>query len=158
MIILPADLVASYTAHLQECGLPAATIHEYKKWLRYYLDFRHKYAVQGTEGFRLFLEKLDQKKQTAAQRQAASHAISLYLQMTQRRSGKDAPEKAAVVTKPVNEPRVSAYRDAGYQETSDSPEWDDLLAKLAGEIKVRHYSRKTLKTYALWSRQFQRFL
>ena len=32
------------------------------------------------------------------------------------------------------------------------------MAKMADEIKVRHYSRKTLKTYALWSRQFQRFL
>ncbi|WP_327049807.1 integron integrase [Geotalea daltonii] len=33
-----------------------------------------------------------------------------------------------------------------------------MIGKLADEIKVRHYSRKTLKTYALWSRQFQRFL
>jgi site-specific recombinase XerD len=32
------------------------------------------------------------------------------------------------------------------------------LEVLAAEIKVRHYSRKTLKTYANWSRQFQRFL
>ncbi|HEY6871790.1 MAG TPA: integron integrase [Geobacteraceae bacterium] len=32
------------------------------------------------------------------------------------------------------------------------------MAKLAAEIKVRHYSRKTLQTYAKWSRQFQRFL
>lgn len=29
---------------------------------------------------------------------------------------------------------------------------------MAEEIKVRHYSRKTLQTYALWSRQFQRYL
>ncbi|WP_246545765.1 site-specific integrase [Pelotalea chapellei] len=29
---------------------------------------------------------------------------------------------------------------------------------MANEIKVRHYSRKTLKTYANWSRQFQRLL
>jgi Phage integrase, N-terminal SAM-like domain len=29
---------------------------------------------------------------------------------------------------------------------------------MAAEIKVRHYSRKTLKTYANWSRLFQRFL
>jgi integron integrase len=50
------------------------------------------------------------------------------------------------------------YREAGYQEKSDSPEWDEALAKLAAEIKVRHYSRKTLKTYAKWSRCFQRFL
>jgi site-specific recombinase XerD len=33
-----------------------------------------------------------------------------------------------------------------------------VLEALAAEIKVRHYSRRTLKTYALWSRQFQRFL
>ncbi|HMN13271.1 MAG TPA: integron integrase [Bellilinea sp.] len=32
------------------------------------------------------------------------------------------------------------------------------MAKLAAEIKVRHYSRKTLQTYAKWCRQFQRFL
>lgn len=29
---------------------------------------------------------------------------------------------------------------------------------MAAEIKVRHYSRKTLRTYALWSRNFQKFL
>lgn len=32
-----------------------------------------------------------------------------------------------------------------------------VLAAMAAEIKVRHYSRKTLKTYADWSRLFQRF-
>jgi site-specific recombinase XerD len=41
---------------------------------------------------------------------------------------------------------------------SDSPAWDATLATLAAEIKVRHYSRKTLQTYAKWARQFQRFL
>ena len=52
----------------------------------------------------------------------------------------------------------SQYCAAGYEEKSDSPEWDLVLAKLAAEIKVRHYSRKTLKTYAQWARKFQRFL
>lgn len=55
-------------------------------------------------------------------------------------------------------PRLSQYSDAGYQVKSDSPEWDEVLETLAAEIKVRHYSRKTLRTYALWSRKFQRFL
>jgi len=52
----------------------------------------------------------------------------------------------------------SFYSEVGYQEKSDSPEWDGVLATMAAEIKVRHYSRKTLKTYANWSRKFQRFL
>ena len=54
--------------------------------------------------------------------------------------------------------RRSQYTDAGYQEKSASPEWDKVLESMAAEIKVRHYSRKTLKTYALWSRNFQQFL
>lgn len=32
------------------------------------------------------------------------------------------------------------------------------IDKLADEIKTRHYSRKTLKTYADWSRKFQSYL
>ncbi len=47
---------------------------------------------------------------------------------------------------------------AGYQEKSTSPDWDKVLETMTEEIKVRHYSRKTLQTYALWSRNFQRFL
>ena len=54
--------------------------------------------------------------------------------------------------------RTSNYMEAGYAVKSDSPEWDAALERLAEEIKVRHYSRKTLKAYATWSRQFQHFL
>ncbi|MEA5114997.1 MAG: integron integrase [Geobacteraceae bacterium] len=54
--------------------------------------------------------------------------------------------------------RKSQFTVSGYQEKSASPEWDKVLETMATEIKVRHYSRKTLKTYALWSRNFQRFL
>ena len=43
-------------------------------------------------------------------------------------------------------------------EKSKSPAWDQAIDKLAAEIKTRHYSRKTLKTYADWARNFQRYL
>ncbi|MCL7488944.1 MAG: site-specific integrase [Desulfobulbaceae bacterium] len=39
-----------------------------------------------------------------------------------------------------------------------SPAWDQAIEKLDAEIKIRHYSRKTLQTYANWARKFQRFL
>jgi integron integrase len=39
-----------------------------------------------------------------------------------------------------------------------SPAWDGIIEKLAAEIKTRHYSRKTLKAYADWSRKFQIYL
>ena len=43
-------------------------------------------------------------------------------------------------------------------ERSKSPAWDRAVDELASEIKTRHYSRKTLKTYAGWARKFQRYL
>ncbi len=43
-------------------------------------------------------------------------------------------------------------------EKSGSPEWDAIIDKLADEITTRHYSRKTLKTYADWNRKFQSYL
>jgi len=43
-------------------------------------------------------------------------------------------------------------------EKSKSPAWDHAIEKLTTEIKTRHYSRKTLKTYADWGRKFQRYL
>ena len=37
-------------------------------------------------------------------------------------------------------------------------DWDTIIDSLAAEITTRHYSRKTLKAYADWSRKFQGFL
>jgi integron integrase len=150
--------------------------------LRYFYDFYTKYldTDDKPEKVRLFLEKLRSKKQTPAQCQQAAHAISLYFEI---QSMEKQPVKSAVgpnsephqivenestqvfkepfmpsTSIPAFVPRQSQYSVAGYQEKSSSPEWDELIDKLADEIKVRHYSRKTLKTYAHWSRQFQRFL
>ncbi|MFZ3207313.1 MAG: site-specific integrase, partial [Geobacteraceae bacterium] len=176
--------------------IPVDRFTEYKKWLRYYLDFCDKYPVPDvkSERVRLFCDKLKGKNQTEEQLKRAAHAVSLYFEILKhngtstRSSGSgfvstglsDRTMNEAEVSKPtqpgpqaasevnyVSEAtpryvafpsRRSQYYETGYQEKSDSPEWDDVLAKLAGEIKVRHYSRNTLKTYALWSRQFQRFL
>ena len=130
--------------------------------------------TRKSEQIRLFCEKLRAKSQSESQCRLATHAVSLFFEMRHDKLSAnpdvvDSPEEKSVVdiATRVNEPAEtwltvsrgsSGYTEAGYQERSDSPEWDELLAMLASEIKVRHYSRKTLKTYANWSRQFQRFL
>ncbi|HSR36112.1 MAG TPA: integron integrase, partial [Desulfurivibrionaceae bacterium] len=79
----------------------------------------------------------------------------------QTSSAEESPVRQDVVSvtaAPLRFGRNSFYNVPGYQEKTDSPEWDEVIGRLADEIKVRHYSRKTLKTYAHWSRQFQRFL
>ena len=178
--------------------MPLSSHAEYKKWLRFYLDFCDKYPVpeSKSERVRLFTDKLKEKKQSLALRQRAANAVSLYFQMEKnetpvRRENSsslngDEPaelnsmeqspppaEPAVAHQQPQAVPqhstqaprqlfrtitRTSNYNEAGYQEKTDSPEWDAALSAMADEISVRHYSRKTLKTYANWSRQFQRFL
>jgi hypothetical protein len=55
----------------------------YKKWLRYYLDFCHKYAFEPTDrwSFPAFQEKLRAKNQSESQCQQAHHAVALYYEM-----------------------------------------------------------------------------
>jgi integron integrase len=50
------------------------------------------------------------------------------------------------------------YDEMRFRERTQSSEWDAVVEKLEGEIKARHYSRKTLIAYANWSRKFQSYL
>ncbi|MBI1987083.1 MAG: phage integrase N-terminal SAM-like domain-containing protein [Nitrospinae bacterium] len=55
----------------------------YAKWLRYYLDFCHKYHFPPQQRGSLapFLQKLEEKNQTKAQRQQASDGITRYYEL-----------------------------------------------------------------------------
>ena len=183
MIPVPYTVMNDYVAILTRSEIPPANIENYKKWLRYFYDFSVNYldTDEKAQKVKLFLEKLQSKKQTPAQCQQAAHAISLYFEMQSqemqrvRSLDEQIKEKTPLVEHlsvpalspkasaqtahiPVFKQRQSQYSEAGYQEKSDSPEWDLVLEAMATEIKVRHYSRKTLQTYANWSRNFQRFL
>ena len=171
MILLPSHLVMRYQAYCRVYGIMAAERADYVKWLRFFLVFSEKYQVTGEAEVRIrrFLDKLQEKQQSEEKRPRAYHAISLYFKMLQENhggqqsaiSGSQSSEQqiresdtAKAVQPSVNKARKSYYSEAGYQEQSSLPEWDEAIAKMAAEIKVRHYSRKTLKTYALWSREF----
>ena len=182
MITISNSVFDNYVEALKKREIPPALYADYKKWLRYYLDFCAKYVVTIDKSERLgqFLEKLRTKKQTEEQCRQAALAVSLYFDTQSQVNHRDKPVNESgqihstaaspAQANPASMPsapkqyqsyvrqRQSQYSVAGYEEKSDSPEWDKLIEKLAEEIKVRHYSRNTLKTYAHWSRQFQRFL
>jgi hypothetical protein len=179
MIPVPLSVMNDYVAILRDREISSGHIEYYKKWLQYFYDFSARYlnTDDKAEKVKLFLEKLRSKQQTPAQCQQAAHAISLYFKMQSQCTPENMTDgKSALQQNPIKEqelstplPRLpsanvfsalsfrehpSQYSAAGYDEKSDSPEWDEVLVKMADEIKVRHYSRKTLQTYALWSRQF----
>jgi integron integrase len=167
MISLPPHLFNQYRSFCSRNGIEDDALADYMKWLRYFLDFCEKYQVGGDEAERTrkFQEKLRQKGQSEDRREQAERALTLYFAMIRTGGEVRLPidnSSAIASPQPRAEPtgtsRPVQYIAAGYQETSDSPEWDEVMAKLADEIKVRHYSRKTLQAYAKWSRGFQRFL
>ena len=190
---VPSDILTQFEAVLKKGTVPYSSHKEYKKWLRYYLDFCGKYPLpdSNSERVKLFIDKLRQKKQTPKKQEQAAHAVSLFFEV-QRKLADETPatrlntETTVKATSPstpfikgessnnlpraedellqttssfIAEPQQPKYAaKAEYAEKSVSPEWDTVIANLADEIKTRHYSRKTLKTYALWARQYQRFL
>ncbi|MDD2502214.1 MAG: integron integrase [Geobacter sp.] len=171
MIDFPKELFSRYLKLLEKRGVPAANFSECIKWSRYFLDYCNKYPVPGTpmEQLPLFIEKLKAKKQSELACRQAAYAVSVFIEVQKldlvpQQQSEAVSQKRTAVSADSAEPPVtpkkyaSQYVEAGYQEKSDSQEWDAVLKTMADEIKVRHYSRKTLKTYANWSRKFQYFL
>jgi len=91
---IPSDIFIQFEAVLKKKAVPVARHADYRKWLRYYLDFRSKYSLPDSksEHVRLFIEKLRKKNQTPAQQKQAAHALSLYFEML------NAETKAATIS------------------------------------------------------------
>ena len=66
MLLIPNAIFTEDVTHLNKREIAVGHFAEYKKWLRYYLDFCDKYPVPDgkSEWVRLFMEKLRDKKQT----------------------------------------------------------------------------------------------
>ena len=88
MISVPADILARFQISLDQ--KPVSTRYQvyYKKWLRFYWDFCHKYqhSVSKPESLTPFLEKLRSKKQKDYQIRQATDAISLYYEIVKEKS------------------------------------------------------------------------
>ena len=82
MMTIPQDVLAQFEDVLKQRAVPVASHADYRKWLRYFLDFRSKYPLPDSrsEQVRLFIEKLRAKKQTPKQQNQAAHAVSLFFE------------------------------------------------------------------------------
>jgi integron integrase len=222
MLSVPVALQAKFEECLIARDIPTNTRAFYKRWLRFYLDFCHKYhaAPNRQESLSPFLQKLQEKKLPKWQQGQASHAVSLYYEVLQagdrnnrpsprpsptRREGVEAhsdqlprEKEGAARPGPLSMQREGASgaqvrstgKSAYHGGTSENPvnisgeaspqpdthpqpshpaaiankpvspagaSWKTEFTRLTEEIRVRHYSPKTLKTYLLWLRKFQAF-
>ncbi len=78
MIRIPTEIMKSFVALLGERGTDKGLYINYQKWLRYYLDFCHKYHFSGKDKDSLnqFMKKLHEKNQTVDQQKQAADAIT----------------------------------------------------------------------------------
>lgn len=168
---IPAALSHQYTMLLNETEIPDRYHQHYLKWLRYYLDFCHKYQVDDSTPRSLphFIEKLKEKRQTEASQKQAHSAIRLYYTIIQSLHSKPhySPYVITESYKTVKEPmhRFSVPVVNNEPSTSNlgasknnSEKWQSALVAITNEIKIRHYSPKTLKAYTLWAQKMRAFL
>ncbi len=66
---IPRDILTQYEAVLKKRAVTVSRHADYRKWLRYYIDFRGKYALPDSKSdqVRLYIEKLQEKNQTPEQ-------------------------------------------------------------------------------------------
>jgi integrase len=85
MLPIPDTVLTRCDAVLDKRAVAPALRADFKKWLRYFLDFRSKYPVPDirSDQVRLFIDKLREKGQTKAQQEQAAYAVSLYFESQQ---------------------------------------------------------------------------
>ena len=73
---VPFDIRALFDAVLKQRNVPLFARAEYRKWVRYFLDFRGKHQLpeDKAEQVKLFADKLRSKSQTAVQIEQATVA------------------------------------------------------------------------------------
>ena len=83
---VPNPILKSFEAILEKRAISPLERANYKKWLRYFLDFCAKYPVPEAppDRVRLFIDKLREKKQTPFQQDQVAHAVSLYFEMLRK--------------------------------------------------------------------------
>jgi hypothetical protein len=82
---IPSNVRTAVETRLRQKGVTPNTQAAYLKWLRYYLDFCHKYHFpqKQQESLPHFLKKLQEKRQTESQREQAAEAIGVYYEVVE---------------------------------------------------------------------------
>jgi len=148
MQLIPEKLKNSFLQLLIDHHVPEPELARYQKWLRFYLDFCQKYGLSSRciETLKLFLQKLQDRSQNDQQLEQARKAVSFYFKLFNNiLQYNDANTKISDV--------VSLDSDLSF-----SKQWQMMYTDLNREIKVRHYSHNTYKTYAHWLSKFQAYV
>jgi len=167
MLTIPESKRATFVSALEEKEIPRENRGYYLKWVRFFLDFCHKYGFddRSRESLAPFIKKIQQKGQTSEQQKQASQSILFYLSLTlgDFKHQKEVGSIESIPNSPFLGENVLELQDTF--SVASNPEnsyknngWNDALNDLRTTIKTRRYSPKTLRAYVGWIRKFQGFL
>jgi hypothetical protein len=125
---VPPEVWANFERRLDGMRVPPPQRPDYRKWVRFYFDFCHKYGHStGAPASRgPFLAKLASKNQSVAQRSQASAAVGLLLQLAPEPGATRPPPPATPAGSPRaplnSQPAVlSGYGDRGLRARAHVP-------------------------------------
>ena len=80
LLQISQEIYNNFNLLLNNRNIPNNEQYDFRKWLRYYLDFCKKYnhSESKKENLPLFIKKLQEKHQSSNQQKQASYAITLY--------------------------------------------------------------------------------
>ena len=168
---IPAHDHAEFRAALDAKRIPANQQHHFLRWLRFYLDFCAKYGYEPYDSRSLphFIKKLQSKNQGPFQQQQATEVVHIFLEIS---SAENASSKEDLHSNfsggQVAESKIEPNNPSAVQAADQIPDsgsaqvtgpasspvedpWEAAILSLTNEIKVRHYSKKTLKSYTNWA-------
>ncbi len=164
MIKIPAALNAQFNALLVKKKIPKKFHNHYLKWLRYYLDFcqRYRFSESNPRSLPNFIRKLKEKRQTNDQQKQAYEAIHIYYELIRSKPEgiSDKQNSYQAVSLQSKSQIDTSKSDPGqnkFAQTKVKENWQAIYKQLSNEIKVRHYSPKTLQAYTIWVRKLQYF-
>ena len=148
---------ARLTETLQGRQYDPETIKAYTKWVRKFQTFTRSKSPEllSSEDAGAFLALLRTKRRmTVSKQNQVYDALLLWY--------RDVLNKGFEVARPARpEGLKPSLRTTPEEGLKPSPQtgasWEAEYATLTGEIKTRHYSPNTLKTYRGWVRKFQAF-
>ena len=149
MLQIPQEILSKYESLLNKNGIQKGKSFKYRKWLRFYLDYCFKYNKDNTDrkNLPLFINKLKEKRQTNEQQKEAYIAVDFYYNIW----GPFIKESSEVNDKKVNYSTKKSYSQ------NTGADWRHVYDDLNTEIKLRHYSPRTLGAYRGWVRQLQNY-
>lgn len=146
---MPALQGPSFDQALAITGVPERNRPFYHLWVRQYCDFceLNGFSVTSEDPLPLYLSHVSEQVTEEWRREQAEKAVRLFLD--------GCGQKERTPTGPQStESRSAAKVDLN----TGAPIWDTIILSLENAIKLKHYSRSTIKNYVGWAKRFRVFV